>query len=161
MTSLYDYVQIVIDDDWGLVGVVPKGNLDNKSKNMSSFSESDNIDIKVPQKLPEATIVNKRRPIATKHPDIGSNFSVNSSNHKPKSLIISHNDTSNYITPAEISTNNFTYATGPKVSKLLPGSTNIDVSDNFKRNLISSSDISISSLGSIGGKDNLLVGFGH
>jgi len=35
MATPYDYVQIVADDDWGLVGIVPPGGIGERIKNMS------------------------------------------------------------------------------------------------------------------------------
>ena len=47
MTNSYDYVQIVKDEDWGLVGIVPHGGTGEKVKKMS-----------IPPRTPEAIIVN-------------------------------------------------------------------------------------------------------
>jgi len=58
----YDYVPIIIADDWGLVGIVPHGNAGEKIKKMSLVSQEEkqpvNSEIKIPQKISEATIIN-------------------------------------------------------------------------------------------------------
>ena len=75
MASPYDYVQIVIDDDWGLVGIVPPGGAGERAKKMSMISPHNSQSQsqspitntnKLPKKVPEATMVNvapRRKPV--------------------------------------------------------------------------------------------------
>jgi hypothetical protein len=38
MTSPYDFISIVVDDDWGLVGIVPPNNAGDRMKKMANSS---------------------------------------------------------------------------------------------------------------------------
>lgn len=97
MVTPYDYVQLVSDDDWGLVGIIPNGGSANMSKSHPSESLPENLfssarsrhDVtqfqhgeKITQsattlpssselissptgsfkRVPEATVINRRRP---------------------------------------------------------------------------------------------------
>lgn len=78
----FDYVQIVVDDDWGLVGIVPPGNAGDRAKKLvnkfplqNSTQTQSKIEIQQESQVikqpprnslsitPEATIVNRRRPV--------------------------------------------------------------------------------------------------
>ena len=49
----YDYIKIITDRDWSLVGIIPNSN-SNHSKNPFNFNPQHNHEIK-------ATIINKKR----------------------------------------------------------------------------------------------------
>ena len=65
----FDYVPIVVDDDWGLVGIIPRGDAGNRIKKLSDKSISNpNLELsrstsQTNAKISEATIVGRRRPV--------------------------------------------------------------------------------------------------
>lgn len=68
MAKPYDYVQIVHDDDWSLVGIVPSGDIGNKMRNMSTHNNKTGpllASSNVTHKVSEAIVVNasRRRPV--------------------------------------------------------------------------------------------------
>lgn len=77
MTSSYHYVQIVADEDWGLVGIVPHGGTPLSPLPTNSASvrtvpsqtdlkgekHKDNLPVPIKQERPEAIVINKRRPV--------------------------------------------------------------------------------------------------
>lgn len=63
MATPYDYVQIVAGDDWGLVGIIPNnGAAASRAKN--PFINTNQHVTGNLKPVPEATVVNRRRPIA-------------------------------------------------------------------------------------------------
>jgi len=157
MSIPYDYIQIVTDQDWGLVGIIPN-NGSKRSKNPFSSiernlsSRNDKVSIPLSQKIPlqnlssnksdpvenpvsknlEATIVNRRRP----------NVIAKKIENKGESL----------ITHAE-----------PNISLDMERNRIPSVQNKSKDDDISNFTLfgEISNLAGIGNRDNVLVGFGR
>ena len=62
MSSPYNYVNIINDDGWGLVGIIPHGETNNKFKQIN-LKSNQKSNPKTIQNNPEATIINRKRPI--------------------------------------------------------------------------------------------------
>lgn len=72
MAAPYDYVQIVTDDDWGLVGIIPNNGTETPNGNPFISINTDDRVKRIPSNqndsvptitsLPKATVVNRRRP---------------------------------------------------------------------------------------------------
>lgn len=134
--SSYDFVQLIEDNDWKLVGIVPKGNSSNNSKitHNNKLSTPKLPPIPTIQKSPpEATIVNRRRIVTRRESTI-----------EPT---ITRADTSLNLNP-------------PTNPNILSGINSSEAINNYpynKENNIIFGEISNLA---VLGRDNLLVGFG-
>lgn len=151
MATPYDYVQIVVDDGWGLVGIVPPGFAGDKVKQLSiNTTVSEDI---TPQKsapnLPEVVKLPQSEPATSRPIPVIS---------RPKPKIITRHDAVPQITPAEQSVP----ISKPVKANALSG---IAIEEATNRQVFSSPYEQRSELlGNLSGlsraRNNLLVGFG-
>lgn len=150
MATPYDYVQIITDDNWALVGIIPNNGSKNKNENDHVEKKSlSNDELTGHRTFSEATVVNKRRPINPKISEYSSNVK-----HMGNSL----------ITPAEISITgrNFNPNVISGINALEPNI--LQMSQSYKK-IEDSSDLKlfgeISNLTGVANVDNILIGFGR
>ena len=165
MVTPYDYVQIITDDNWGLVGIIPTNgsNFENPFKNKlghtgnnNGISDTKKISLNSGainhQTVPEATVINKRRPIH----HINSKKSQYSANIKRMA--------DSFVTPSDISINGHNFnpdiinginALEHNIVQMSQSYKKIE--DNHELELFGE----ISNLTGAGNMDNILIGFGR
>lgn len=176
MAAPYDYVQIVTDDDWGLVGIIPNNGTEspnanpfvniNTNQNFSvsklsfetKFQDRSGIERKIPaekqgipqvsriRSLPEATVVNRRRP---------NNYIAKKVEDPPITRAESTNYNSLYGRNVNPNILNGMAALESSLSTSIRGGSQYQM-DNSDLLLFGE----ISNLAGAGNRDNILVGFG-
>lgn len=150
MATSYDYVQIVVDNDWGLVGIVPPGGAGDRVKKMSLISSSPTET--ETEDLPEIGLTEKV--VLAREP-----------RRNPVTRIITRHESQ--VTPAE--TSRRSTESRESVTKMNPNVlTGITADHISSRPALTAAYEqfpemfgNISSRATVGARENLLVGFGR
>lgn len=159
MANSYEYVQIVTDEDWGLVGIVAPGSTGDKVKQMSSITNvSEAIKsveipaiVKLPETEPTSFSIPRSDPISINRDSperalIKSALNVK----KQKAKILTRHEPVPLITPAEEKVlNSMTETNRQMLTPVTKTTTESVVSDQNMHGLTARSRA-----------NNLLVGFG-